>query len=45
MAVATPQEALQAAIRSLHGCDSTWVETIPVKETFQGQIVWEGTIA
>lgn len=36
--------ALQAAIKNLHGCDSTWIESVPVKETFQGQIVWEGEV-
>ena len=35
---------LQQAIRNLHGCDSTWIEAVPVKETFQGQTVWEGTV-
>ena len=37
-------EALKEAIRSLHGCDSTWVESVPVTETFQGQTAWEGTV-
>ena len=32
------------AIRDLHGCDSTWIESVPVKETFQGKPVWEGTV-
>lgn len=35
---------LKEAIRNLHGCDSTWVESVPVKETFQGQTAWEGTV-
>lgn len=35
---------LKEAIRSLHGCDSTWVESVPVKEMFQGKIVWEGNV-
>jgi len=39
-----PIEALKEAIRNLHGCDSTWVESVPVKETFEGQIVWEGEV-
>ncbi len=37
-------EALKQAIRDLHGCDSTWVESVPIKETFQGKVVWEGTV-
>jgi len=37
-------EELQDVIRKLHGSESTHVETVPVKETFQGQTVWEGTV-
>ncbi|MDO8751873.1 MAG: hypothetical protein Q7K03_12150 [Dehalococcoidia bacterium] len=37
-------DQLKEAIRNLHGCDSTWIESAPVKETFQGQTVWEGTV-
>ena len=37
-------EALRQAIRDLHGCDSTHVESVPVTETFQGQTVWDGTV-
>ena len=36
--------ALRDAIRDLHGCDSTWVEAVPVKETFKGHTVWEGVV-
>lgn len=36
--------ALQEAIRNLHGCESTWLEAVPVKEAFQGQTVWEGIV-
>ena len=39
-----PVEALQEAIRNLHGCESAWVESVPVKEIFQGQTVWEGEV-
>ena len=35
---------VKAAIRNLHDCDSTWIESVPVKETSQGQTVWEGTV-
>jgi hypothetical protein len=37
-------EALRKAIRDLHGADSTWLESVPVHETFQGQTVWDGTV-
>ena len=36
--------SLKRAILDLHGCDSTWVESVPVTETFQGQTVWDGTV-
>ncbi len=39
-----PVAALRDAIRNLHGCDSTFVESVPVVERFKGQIVWEGTV-
>ena len=35
---------LQKAILDLHGCKSTWVESVPVKEVFEGETVWEGVV-
>ena len=35
---------LKRAIHNLHGCDPTWVASVPVKETFQGRTVWEGVV-
>lgn len=32
-------DALKEAIKNLHGCDSAWVEAVPVRETFAGQTV------
>lgn len=37
-------EELKDAIRGLHGSESRHVETVPVKELFQGQTVWEGDV-
>lgn len=37
-------EALRNAIRHLHGCDSNWVGTVPIREEFQGQVVWDGEV-
>ena len=37
-------EALQDAIQRMHGCDSRHIESVPVKEVFQGQTVWEGIV-
>ena len=35
---------LQNAIRRLHGCESEYVETVPVTESFEGQTVWQGEV-
>ena len=37
-------DELKDVIRELHGVEATHVETVPVKETFQGQTVWEGDV-
>ncbi len=37
-------EAIQDAIRRLHGCESRHVESVAVREEFQGQTVWSGTV-
>jgi hypothetical protein len=39
-----PIEALQKAILDLHNCKSTWVKSVPVKEVFEGETVWEGVV-
>ncbi len=38
------EKTLTEAIHNLHGCKSKWIESIPVKETFQDQVVWEGIV-
>ena len=35
---------LRDVIRRLHGAEATHVESVPVKEVFQGQTVWEGIV-
>ena len=37
-------EELAHAIRNLHGCDATWVESVEVRESFEGAPVWEGHV-
>jgi hypothetical protein len=37
-------QELQEVIRKVHGSFATHVETVPVKEMFQGQTVWEGKV-
>ncbi len=35
---------LKDAIRATHGCESLHVESVPLKEVFEGQTAWEGTV-
>jgi hypothetical protein len=35
---------LRDTIRHLHGGEATHIESVPVKETHEGQIVWEGIV-
>ncbi|MHB8484938.1 MAG: hypothetical protein ACYDCM_04275 [Candidatus Acidiferrales bacterium] len=35
---------LQDVIRRLHGVESKHVESVPVRETFQGKTVWDGVV-
>lgn len=35
---------LQDVIRRLHGVESRHIESVPIKETFQGKTVWEGIV-
>src|ERR1700745_3235857 len=37
-------EELCDVIRRLHGAEASHVESVTVKETFQGQTVWEGVV-
>lgn len=37
-------EALAKAILDLHNCKAIWIESVPVKETFEGETVWEGVV-
>jgi hypothetical protein len=32
------------AIRRLHGCESRYVEAVPVTETFKRDVVWSGIV-
>jgi len=36
--------ALQDAIRQLHGCESRWIESVPVREEREGKTVWDGVV-
>ena len=40
----TEQEKLRRAIRDLHGVESTYLRSEPVRETFRGETVWDGVV-
>lgn len=35
---------LRVAIRANHGCDAVHAATVPVTETFRGQVAWQGSV-
>ena len=35
---------LQKVIRHLHGCESVHVATTPIREFFQGKLIWDGEV-
>jgi hypothetical protein len=37
-------DELRDVIRRLHGAEATHVNSVPVKETFKGETVWEGIV-
>ena len=37
-------EDLTATIHRLHGVKATHIESVPIKEAFQGQMVWDGVV-
>jgi len=37
-------DELTAVIHHLHGVRATHIESVPVKEVFQGKTVWEGIV-
>jgi hypothetical protein len=37
-------EELRDVIRKLHGVESTHRESVPVKEVFRGETIWEGIV-
>lgn len=40
-----PEAELQRAVRDLHGCDATFVESVPVVVRNQVATVWDGVVA
>jgi hypothetical protein len=37
-------KALRDAIKTMHGCDSKWVESVSVTETSDGKTIWDGEV-
>jgi hypothetical protein len=37
-------EGLAEAIRKLHGAEPRFIEAVAVRETFEGQAVWDGVV-
>ncbi len=37
-------KSLEKAILDLYGCKAIWVKSVPVKEVFEGETVWEGVV-
>jgi hypothetical protein len=37
-------EELRDVIRHLHGVESRHIESVPIKEVFQGKTIWEGVV-
>jgi len=37
-------QELRDVIRRVHGVESEHIESVPVKETFQGHTVWDGVV-
>jgi hypothetical protein len=35
---------LRRAVETQHGCTATLVQSVPVKETFDGKTVWDGVV-
>jgi hypothetical protein len=38
------QSQLKRAVESQHGCAATLTQSVPVKETFGGETVWDGIV-
>jgi len=35
---------IQSVFLKLHGCEATYVESVPVVEEFQGETIWQGDV-
>jgi hypothetical protein len=37
-------EKLQDVISQRHGCECSWIDSLPVHDIFRGQIIWDGSV-
>lgn len=37
-------DELREVVRRLHGVEATHIESVPIKEMFEGRTVWEGIV-
>jgi hypothetical protein len=37
-------DALRQEIKYMYGCDSTWVESVAVREERDGRVLWDGQV-
>ena len=37
-------DELRGVVHHLHGAEATYRQSVPVKETFRGETVWEGAV-
>jgi hypothetical protein len=37
-------DSLRKAIFDLHGVDSEWLESVPVREEHEGRVIWAGEV-
>jgi hypothetical protein len=44
MTADTHSEELKRAVERMHGGTASFIESVPVKETFAGKTVWEGVV-
>ena len=35
---------LKRAVEAQHGCTATFIQSVPVKERFEGKTVWDGVV-
>jgi len=36
---------LKRAVEAQHGCTATFIQSVPVTETFEGKTVWDGVVS